>query len=125
MMSYGGNSRAHVFFKQHGWIDGSKVEAKYTSRAAELYKQLLSKEVSKSVVEDLSFPESPVKSQQAPFSNGHVKTSMPSKESSFEKEEVVAVPSPKVATYPTKKPTGARKIGKTGGLGARKLTSKV
>uniref|UniRef100_A0A7N1A5Q1 Arf-GAP domain-containing protein n=1 Tax=Kalanchoe fedtschenkoi TaxID=63787 RepID=A0A7N1A5Q1_KALFE len=129
MMSYGGNGRARVFFKQHGWIDGSKVEAKYTSRAADLYKQLLSKEIASSVVEDLGLPESPVAPRPAPVSNGHVKT-FP-KESFFERsetEEVIEPPAPKVshpvATYPSKKPIGARKTGKTGGLGARKLTTK-
>eukprot|EP00897_Mesotaenium_endlicherianum_P010596 jgi/Mesen1/9565/ME000644S08865 len=50
MMVFGGNQRARVFFKQHGWTDGGKIESKYTSRAAELYKQLLAKEVAKSSV---------------------------------------------------------------------------
>ena len=45
MMAFGGNNLAQVFFKQHGWTDGGQIEAKYTSRAAELYNQLLSKEV--------------------------------------------------------------------------------
>ncbi|KAM0876347.1 hypothetical protein ACQ4PT_036204 [Festuca glaucescens] len=44
MMVYGGNNRAQAFFKQHGWTDGGKIEAKYTSRAADLYRQLLRKE---------------------------------------------------------------------------------
>ncbi|GBG64880.1 hypothetical protein CBR_g48348 [Chara braunii] len=48
MMALGGNGRARTFFKQHGWTDGGKIEAKYTSRAAELYKDTLSKEVLKS-----------------------------------------------------------------------------
>ncbi|KAL0296302.1 UNVERIFIED_CONTAM: putative ADP-ribosylation factor GTPase-activating protein AGD8 [Sesamum radiatum] len=56
MMSYGGNNRAQVFFKQHGWTDGGKIEAKYTSRAAELYKQLLSKEVARSNIEETAPP---------------------------------------------------------------------
>lgn len=50
MMAFGSNGRARVFFKQHGWTDGGKIESKYTSRAAELYKQLLAKEVAKSNV---------------------------------------------------------------------------
>ncbi|OEL28134.1 putative ADP-ribosylation factor GTPase-activating protein AGD9 [Dichanthelium oligosanthes] len=48
MMVYGGNNRAQAFFKQHGWTDGGKIEAKYTSRAADLYRQLLAKEVEES-----------------------------------------------------------------------------
>nr|UWU44368.1 hypothetical protein [Huperzia serrata] len=48
-MVFGGNGRARVFFKQHGWSDGGKIESKYTSRAADLYRQLLAKEVAKSV----------------------------------------------------------------------------
>lgn len=59
MMAFGGNGRARVFFKQHGWTDGGKIESKYTSRAAELYKQLLAKEVSKSNVPVPSAPLSP------------------------------------------------------------------
>ncbi|CAH2070360.1 unnamed protein product, partial [Thlaspi arvense] len=29
-MMFGGNNRAQVFFKKHGWTDGGKIEAKYT-----------------------------------------------------------------------------------------------
>ena len=46
-MACSGNQRARVFFKQHGWTDGGgmKLEGKYTSRAAEMYKQTLIREV--------------------------------------------------------------------------------
>lgn len=131
MMSFGGNNRAHVFFKQHGWTDGGKIEAKYTSRAAELYRQLLSKEVAKSVAEDAGLPSSPIASQSTQASNGlpDVKISEAPKESSLGGQEV-----PEVSASPrtshtvittVKKPLGAKKPGKTGGLGARKLTTKV
>ena len=45
-MVCGGNGRARTFFKQHGWADapGAKMEQKYTSRAAELYRQTLARE---------------------------------------------------------------------------------
>lgn len=130
MMSFGGNNRAHVFFKQHGWTDGGKIEAKYTSRASELYRQLLSKEVAKSVAEDAGLPSSPVASQSTQASNGlpDVKISEAPKESSLGRQEV-----PEVSASPrtshnvittVKKPLGAKKPGKTGGLGARKLTTK-
>ncbi|XP_031483959.1 probable ADP-ribosylation factor GTPase-activating protein AGD8 [Nymphaea colorata] len=131
MMSYGGNNRAHVFFKQHGWTDGGKIEAKYTSRAADLYRQLLSKEVAKSLTEDnaLNSPRSPVASQVTNATNGlpDVKVVDTVKENSFDKQEPAEKPaSPKAPSYPVKKPLGAKKTGsRTGGLGVRKLTTKT
>ncbi|XP_077237609.1 putative ADP-ribosylation factor GTPase-activating protein AGD8 isoform X2 [Tasmannia lanceolata] len=133
MMSFGGNNRAQVFFKQHGWSDGGKIEAKYTSRAAELYRQLLSKEVAKSFAEDIVSPSSPAFSQSMSTVNGlsNVKTTDAPKENSFERHETPEItPSPKapshsVVTSSIKKPIGAKKTGsKAGGLGARKLTTK-
>ncbi|PON48046.1 Arf GTPase activating protein [Parasponia andersonii] len=130
MMSFGGNNRAHVFFKQHGWTDGGKIEAKYTSRAADLYRQLLSKEVAKSMAEEAP-PSLPVASQSGEASNGlsNIKTSEAPKDNSLGRQEPPEVSaSPKasntVVLSSVKKPLGARKTGKTGGLGARKLTSK-
>ena len=132
MMSFGGNNRAQAFFKQHGWTDGGKIEAKYTSRAADLYRQLLTKEVAKSVTEEAGLPSSPVASQLGHASNGvaDVKTSEAPKENSAARQEAPEISSsPKVSntvlTSTVKKPIGARKPGKTGGLGARKLTTKV
>ncbi|KAF5943412.1 hypothetical protein HYC85_017489 [Camellia sinensis] len=128
MMSLGGNNRAQAFFKQHGWTGGGKIEAKYTSRAAELYRQILTKEVAKSSAEDAGLPSSPVASQSAYVSNRlpDVKISEASKEISSGKQEVPNVSaSPKAShTVTVKKPLGAKKTGKTGGLGARKLTTK-
>ncbi|KAK9275993.1 hypothetical protein L1049_023269 [Liquidambar formosana] len=131
MMSFGGNNRAQVFFKQHGWTDGGKIEAKYTSRAAELYRQLLSKEVAKSFAEETALPSSPVASQSPQEANGlpDVKVNEAPKESTLgriETPEVSASPraSHSVVTSSVKKPLGAKKTGKTGGLGARKLTTK-
>ncbi|XVF51983.1 hypothetical protein PTKIN_Ptkin04bG0228400 [Pterospermum kingtungense] len=131
MMLYGGNNRAQVFFKQHGWTDGGKIEAKYTSRAADLYRQILSKEVAKSMAEDGGLPSSPVASLSPQASNGlfDSKTIEAPKESCLgriEKPEVSASPkaSRTVVTSTVKKPLGAKKTGKTGGLGARKLTNK-
>ncbi|XP_050376137.1 probable ADP-ribosylation factor GTPase-activating protein AGD8 [Argentina anserina] len=130
-MTFGGNNRAQVFFKQHGWTDGGKIEAKYTSRAAELYRQILSKEVAKSMAEDAGLPSSPVASQSGQASNGlpDVKTSEVIKEKPIAKQETPEVSaSPKAphvfVTSTIKKPLGAKKIVKTGGLGARKLTTK-
>ncbi|WMV40547.1 hypothetical protein MTR67_033932 [Solanum verrucosum] len=137
MMYFGGNNRAQVFFKQHGWTDGGKIEAKYTSRAAELYKQLLSKEVAKSKAEeskaqDAGLPASPVASQAVQTTNGFsdIKTSEAPKETSSFKDktpEVSASPKASQSVYTTsiKKPIVAKKSGKPGGLGARKLTKKT
>jgi hypothetical protein len=48
MMENGGNERASQFFKQHG-LDSSdatvKIDGKYSSRAAELYREKLRAEV--------------------------------------------------------------------------------
>ncbi|KAK1324658.1 putative ADP-ribosylation factor GTPase-activating protein AGD8 [Acorus calamus] len=130
MMSFGGNNRAQVFFKQHGWSDGGKIEAKYTSRAAELYRQILTKEVAKSAVDDTGLPSSPVFSQSMHKTNGlhDIKTNDAPKENSIEKPEASEiVRSPKAPVHPVtvKKPIGGKKTGsKPGGLGARKLTNK-
>ncbi|KAL3655848.1 GTPase-activating protein 8 [Castilleja foliolosa] len=140
MMCFGGNNRAQVFFKQHGWTDGGKIEAKYTSRAAELYRQLLSKEVAKSNAEEAGLPSSPVASQSSRPSNGFSDINFtedskgsPSndapKESSALKNGIPELSlSPRasktVTTLTMKKTLGAKKTGKTGGLGAKKLTTK-
>ncbi|XP_023007586.1 probable ADP-ribosylation factor GTPase-activating protein AGD8 [Cucurbita maxima] len=130
-MSFGGNNRAQVFFKQHGWSDGGKIEAKYTSRAAELYRQLLSKEVAKSMAEEMALPSSPVSSPSGQVTNGppDVKTNEIAKDNVSGKQEAPEISaSPKasqtVFSSTVKKPIGGKKPGKTGGLGARKLTTK-
>lgn len=134
MMTFGGNNRAQVFFKQHGWTDGEKREAKYTSRAAELYKQLLSKEVAKSSKEETGQQMSPVGPQSVQAVDGFFDFEVQEtpKESSLQKTEtpdVIASPRARaphsVVTSSVKKPLGGKKTGKVGGLGARKLSSKV
>ncbi|KAL6008370.1 GTPase-activating protein 8 [Asimina triloba] len=133
MMYFGGNNRAQVFFKQHGWTDGGKIEAKYTSRAADLYRQLLTKEVAKSNAEESVSLSSSVTSQSTPAVNGlpDVKITDTPKDDSLEKHEPPEiVRSPKAPSQPflsstIKKPIGAKKTGtRTGGLGVRKLTTK-
>ncbi|MCL7031904.1 hypothetical protein MKW94_014816, partial [Papaver nudicaule] len=134
MMSFGGNGRALTFFKQHGWTDGEKSETKYKSRAAELYKQLLAKEVTKSSAEDVCLPSSPMASQSTNPINGfepfpELKVVEAPKVKVVEKvPEIPAqpkVPSHPVATSSVRKPIGARRTAtKTGGLGVRKLTTK-
>ncbi|PHT85635.1 putative ADP-ribosylation factor GTPase-activating protein AGD8 [Capsicum annuum] len=116
--------------------DGGKTEPKYTSRAAELYKQLPSKEVAKSraeesKTEDAGLPASPVASQAVQTTNrfSNIKTSEAPKETSSFKDETPEISaSPKasqsVFTTSIKKPIVAKKSGKPGGLGAWKLTKK-
>ncbi|XP_010559305.1 PREDICTED: probable ADP-ribosylation factor GTPase-activating protein AGD9 isoform X2 [Tarenaya hassleriana] len=132
-MMFGGNNRAQVFFKQHGWTDGGKIESKYTSRAADLYRQILVKEVAKAMAEETALPSSPVSaSLPAEASNGFsfaVKADEPSKESFSAKQDTPDVSSsPKasrtVVSSVVKKPLVAKKTGRAGGLGARKLTTK-
>jgi ADP-ribosylation factor GTPase-activating protein 2/3 len=143
LMAFGGNGRARVFFKQHGWTDGGKIEQKYTSRAAELYKQLLAKEVAKSasVIVQVAAQPAPVVDfdpgfDSPKFSNGHLdEKSAPTKDFLLEEHVRAAptptpVPAPRPATNSvTRKPTslGARKVagGKPGGgLGLRKMSTK-
>ncbi|RDX97673.1 putative ADP-ribosylation factor GTPase-activating protein AGD8, partial [Mucuna pruriens] len=127
-MSFGGNNRARYFFKQHGWTDGGKIEAKYTSKAAELYKQILSKEVAKSMNGEALLP---VASQSAQVTEGisQIRTNELPKENTLQNAEMPESTSPPKASHTTvstavKKSTTAKKSGKTGGLGARKLTTK-
>ncbi|XP_073002687.1 probable ADP-ribosylation factor GTPase-activating protein AGD8 isoform X2 [Typha latifolia] len=132
MMAFGGNNRAQVFFKQHGWTDGGKIEAKYTSRAADLYRQMLSKEVAKSSAEDTNLPPSPVAVSQEPDairSILDIKLSETPKESVNEEREPEITRSPKAPIHSNiissvKKPLGAKKTGSKTGLGVRKLTTK-
>ncbi|KAK4489198.1 hypothetical protein RD792_004992 [Penstemon davidsonii] len=139
MMSFGGNNRAQVFFKQHGWTGAGKIDAKYTSRAAELYRQLLSKEVAKSKSEETGLPSSPISTQSLRPSNGNVDTSInedpkgsslndaPPDNSSLKNGTSEVSLSPRAyqtVSTTLKKPLGAKKTGKMGGLGARKLTTK-
>ncbi|EPS58315.1 hypothetical protein M569_16500, partial [Genlisea aurea] len=140
-MCFGGNNRAQVFFKQHGWTDGGKIEAKYTSRAADLYRHLLAKEVAKSNAEESNLPSSPVaaSSNLPQGSNGFPPINKPHEDpkavsSSFENpneshlkngsSEVPASPKASAAAPALKKPLVVRKTGKTGGLGAKKLAAK-
>lgn len=117
-MILGGNNRARNFFKQHGWTNGGKVEAKYTSRAAELYRQILSKEVAKSMTDkEIDSPSSPTASQfeQVVEELPRVKTN----ESPNENASHTTI------SNTVRKPISAKKTKKAVGLGARKLTRKV
>ena len=135
-MSYGGNARALTFFKQHGWTDGGKSEAKYTSRAAELYRQLLAREVYQS---GMNGNINPPKNIQSTMTISHDSLSnddfieqiqSESQDKGKPEPEVLTIP---VASHPSsntgRRPVslGAKKVTatKAGSLGVKKLTSKV
>ena len=140
MMAFGGNNRAHAFFKQHGWTDGGKVDAKYTSRAAELYRQILQKEVAKSSADNV-LPSSPVAASQpqnpsddfpefklpeAPAENTNGKQEPDVTNSQKAPTQTPIAPTHSTFASSVTKSIGAKKIGgKTGGLGVKKLTTKV
>lgn len=73
----GGNARARQYFAQHGWnySERGQIEQKYTGRAAELYKQVLAKEVAAALRSGVlpattSGPSSPpAKAAQSPSSS--------------------------------------------------------
>jgi len=139
VMSFGGNGRGHTFFKQHGWNDGGKIESKYTSRAAELYRQLLAKEVARSLTNGTSqTPSSLHDASQSNYvtngdSNGKSSTLATDFFFNDEIDAPQAVPSkaelglpPPAIASTVKKPLVAKRIvgNKTGGLGVKKLTTK-
>lgn len=133
MMIFGGNNRAHVFFKQHGWTNGGKTEAKYASRSAELYRQILSKEVAKSVAEDSMLTSSLVTAaslQETTNGLQELKVARMSEQNSTDKHQAPKTTHPPKATHSpvigfVKKPISAKKtVNKSGGLGVRKLTTK-
>ncbi|KAJ0052471.1 hypothetical protein Pint_03437 [Pistacia integerrima] len=85
-----------------------------------------------SMEEEVGLPSSSVASQSAQEANGllDVKILEDPKESRIERQETHDVPvSPKVSrtvvTSTVKKPLGAKRTGQTGGLGARKLITKL
>lgn len=61
----GGNQRARQFFKQHGWYElgADKIESKYTSRAAVLYKAALEKDLHRVNSNLAALPSSPTAAQ--------------------------------------------------------------
>ena len=131
-MAFGGNSRARTFFKQHGWTEGGKIEEKYTSRAADLYRQLLAKEVAKSYVAAPSSPRAtpsgtpaesapPTTQANEPAAAAAAPVLKASNAGSASKPAVSSVVGRKPVSLSGKKTTTA----KTTGLGVKKLVSKV
>ncbi|KAH6557180.1 hypothetical protein KP509_1Z130300 [Ceratopteris richardii] len=141
LMSIGGNGRAGVFFKQHGWTEGGKIESKYTSRAADLYRQLLAKDAAKSSnplsSSPASVPDSPTGfnfseiSLEKDSGSGNEKAeSLDTDYLMVEQQKPTSAPAHQSTASSTRKPIaiGTKKAsgGKLGGgLGVKKLTSKA
>lgn len=129
LMALGGNQRARHFFKQHGWdeLGADKIEAKYTSRAAQLYRSMLDKEVSK--VANVPVMSTIEGTSPAPI----VETADLQTGSSADTSEPLASPPGKTAskpavgghTKPSSRMVSGKKPGGKLGLGCKKLDAKV
>ncbi|CAN0842319.1 Probable ADP-ribosylation factor GTPase-activating protein AGD8 [Linum grandiflorum] len=124
IMELGGNNRAQVFFKQHGWNDGGKTAAKYASRAAELYRQILSKEVAKSSAEDAELYRQ-ILSKEVAKSSADDAELYRQILSEVAKANALSEVAPVVTSCTVEKPFGTKRTGKSGGLSARKFTTKL
>mmetsp|Transcript_5588 Transcript_5588/g.15627 ORF Transcript_5588/g.15627 Transcript_5588/m.15627 type:complete len:435 (+) Transcript_5588:171-1475(+) len=148
IMSQGGNGRARTFFKQHGWDDlgADKIEAKYTSRAAQLYRQSLQKEADKQ--SKASHALSPKASAQplsptsalmaevqavgpaaaAPKVAAALAPTVPSPEAPAAAAKPAPAARPSSSRPGAKKPLASKKPSSAkgkGGLGVKKMTTKV
>jgi hypothetical protein len=135
----GGNKRAQLFFSQHGYQanDRSNITQKYTSRPANLYRQLLAKEASGSKG-TISPTISPQVSLDAPSDElkeiAAAKPVIAAAPVAEAAEPAITVPAAQVAK-PAPKAAGRRSLvlgrksggggGGKGKLGAAKLTAKV
>ncbi|EFJ47643.1 hypothetical protein VOLCADRAFT_105108 [Volvox carteri f. nagariensis] len=141
LMAAGGNLRGRQYFKQHGWDDvgSDKIEAKYTSRAAQLYRALLEKEAQKATVQTLQQSIAHEKDGHRADHQGELpdfkhiepEPAVPEALSAIEGEEASgveaakpAVPKPVATVKPRPVASGKKPAGKLG-LGVKKLESKV
>jgi len=127
-MSVGGNQRGRTFFKQHGWdeVGSDKIEGKYSSRAAQLYKRQLEKDVvaamaggrmegKSNAANELSFDDDGEPSASAVMQTQSSKTGLPA----MTKSKAAAAAT--VGTGP-RRAGGARKKG---GLVVKKMSTVV
>ena len=119
-MSVGGNQRARSFFKQHGWdeIGSDKIEAKYTSRAAQLYRKQLEKDAAKAMSGE-GEDSKPAASAKAVMSatNGAAAAA-----SAAATRAAVGASKARLANP---RRGGGMKLGGGGGLGIKKISSQV
>ncbi|GLI64857.1 hypothetical protein VaNZ11_008242 [Volvox africanus] len=143
LMAAGGNLRGRQYFKQHGWDDvgSDKIEAKYTSRAAQLYRALLEKEAQKATVQVLQQSIQHDKDghhradHQGELSDfKHIEPEPAASEPAAQVQEggeasaaeaaKPSVPKPVTTIKPRPVASGKKTVGKLG-LGVKKLESKV
>ncbi|KAK9828959.1 hypothetical protein WJX72_003048 [[Myrmecia] bisecta] len=151
IMSVGGNQRARQFFKQHGLFElgSDKIEQKYTSRAAQLYRQQLEKDVAKLAAGPAEPPAAPAPAapsgsppaaaepatKPAEPSNGNVAAepvastiadaaaAAPAGAEASGAAQPAGKPAPRAGGKP--RMTASRKPGGKAGGGFKKLTTKV
>ena len=151
-MAVGGNHRARSFFKQHGWdeVGSDKIEAKYTSRAAQLYRKQLEKDAAK-LGAATGEPGSPMSPQQPGSASlwGSIAAAQPAAgaadaaastaaaaaaaPSNGAAAAAPAAPAAPAAAAAARAPTGKPRLlasrkpgaGKGGGLGVKKITAQV
>ncbi|GIL76346.1 hypothetical protein Vretimale_5912 [Volvox reticuliferus] len=143
MMAAGGNLRGRQYFKQHGWDDvgSDKIEAKYTSRAAQLYRALLEKEAQKatvqalqqSILHDKDGHRADHQGELADFKHIEPEPAVPEPAAAQAQEggeapsaEAAKPSAPKPVTTIKPRPvaSGKKTVGKLG-LGVKKLENKV
>ena len=140
LMAVGGNQRARTFFKQHGWdeIGSDKIEAKYTSRAAQLYRKQLEKEANKMLRGESGAPSTLAASSSATNLTSKAATQTASLTGSTAASTASSTSTTANTTIPaatslsrstaasTKARLGARKVGgRAGGLGIKKIAADV
>jgi ADP-ribosylation factor GTPase-activating protein 2/3 len=123
-MAVGGNQRARTFFKQHGWdeIGSDKIEAKYTSRAAQLYRKQLEKDAAKLLAGDSADAVQPTPAAVSkPATNGTTASAPATATTTGGGSSRASSLGATAATAKTR--IGARRAGARagGGLGVKKL----
>lgn len=139
LMSVGGNQRARSFFKQHGWdeLGSDKIEAKYTSRAAQMYRKQLEKEAQKLIGGDNAVSTKSLESTKSSSLNKSSQRNGVEKAENASATPASSKPSAtltKATNTTTNRPAattkarlGARKLGARtgGGLGVKKIANNI
>jgi len=129
IMSVGGNLRAREFFKQHGWDEtgADKIEPKYTSRAAQLYREVLAKDAGLSPTNGSLSPQTTQKNIDVSDVPAGVPQAPAASSAAAQAKPAVQVikPSGQPLTQENKTKRlvlGAKKVGASGkGLGVTKI----